>query len=571
VIYEGQAITGLTPCNTYAYYGFQTNSMCKDVLIDLYILQGEANLYVSKTTATPTLEDQTWTSYNWGDDHLVIASTDPAFAAGYFYIGVHTYCGPDVPTGDLNARFILNVTRRTSELDGQSALPLGANSLTTFIPANDPLQSFHFCVDDPCADIIIRGSTAGDEGYVDVIISESVPNPGFEDYSLFHNASSSDTLNITGRNYRRGNTFISLLGVCTNSSSECLDGWNVTLDIEVHPRASVSFCTSPASIIPLPSPAVPLMGGLTVTVSDQAGGSWKFFSFNVTNDCDNAVVVVKESTPEDEIYGDPTQCLVTIAPILPALDAISWGPVSFLHPAEYNISLSVEDNEYPGSGMYYVGCLINTAMTSASYEISIVIEPTNDLYGQLLGQQNVPAESYISYHFCVPSSQNVVVDLINMIDNIAFPQNYSWPELLVASNPRPTLSSYSYKLAQIERRHVTLRNAPKGRFFISVYGWCTPAEFCYDYYYNYNPDECGPCSHYSNNSSPFSLHVFQESAEVSQSPKPKPNNEEESRDDIALALGASIGITAAIVALGFGFKWHLSRNNGRKLNDQELH
>ena len=111
--------------------------------------------------------------------------------------------------------------------------------------------------------------------------------------------------------------------------------------------------------------------------------------------------------------------------------------------------------------------------------------------------ESINAEAYRYYRFCLPSRcTDVKLTLEHCLDAAVCPNSYGYPELLISrSIVQPKISDHAWKLASI-RRSITLRNddpdVQPGHHFVSVYGWCTPDEFCSDY------NTCGPCAYVPN-------------------------------------------------------------------------
>ena len=63
-------------------------------------VEGEPDIYVSRgPDKYPNLRSLVWSSYEWGSENLTISSWDPEYVIGFYYIGIHAYCGSDVGTG----------------------------------------------------------------------------------------------------------------------------------------------------------------------------------------------------------------------------------------------------------------------------------------------------------------------------------------------------------------------------------------------------------------------------------------------------------------------------------------
>lgn len=166
-------------------------------------------------------------------------------------------------------------------------------------------------------------------------------------------------------------------------------------------------------------------------------------------------------------------------------------------------------------GMFYIGVHaycgtdVSTLFTPASYQVAVqLITPSN---GYLRLNQVFPsqlqANKYLYYKFCIPDDcTNVNVKLQNCINATTCPTTYAWPEMLISNSvAKPTLQDRTWKLAEVSRRNILLNHqnpdVRAGHYYVGIFGWCTPAQFCND------KSTCGPCDNY-NNGIQFTLQVL---------------------------------------------------------------
>jgi hypothetical protein len=93
---DGQPRIGNVVEHLYNYYSFLVNSDDATILISLTSTsQGDPDLVVSKgASARPTRENCTWTSYNFGSEHLLITADDDRLSGstrGVYVIGVYGF------------------------------------------------------------------------------------------------------------------------------------------------------------------------------------------------------------------------------------------------------------------------------------------------------------------------------------------------------------------------------------------------------------------------------------------------------------------------------------------------
>ncbi|XP_033105531.1 uncharacterized protein LOC117107844 [Anneissia japonica] len=231
-----------------------------------------------------------------------------------------------------------------------------------------------------------------------------------------------------------------------------------------------------------------------------------YYQVNVTDPCKDLMINVNVLEGEPNVYVSRGNTK------FPNERSLAWSSYNW---GSENLTISSWDPEFSIGTFYigvhaYCGSDVASGYTDAKFTLQALsvdsIHPSDEipLNGMIRG--NISAENYLYYRFCVSSNcNNVEVKLENCIDPAKCPTNYAWPELLVSrSIVKPTINDHAWKLASIERRSVYLYNADSefypGHYFIGVYGWCTPEEFCN------NNSSCGPCNYADNHS--FNLSVI---------------------------------------------------------------
>ncbi|XP_071960439.1 uncharacterized protein [Antedon mediterranea] len=217
------------PCNQYTYYSIEVTDPCKDLRINLDVLEGEPNLYVSRgNTKFPDEMSLAWTSYNWGSESLTISSWDPEFSIGTFYIGTHAYCGTDVPTGFTDAKFTLLVQSVETEHPSDEIVVDGKKNAN--ISAND-YTYYRFCVPTTCQYIEVKLENCIDPeecptsyAWPELLVSRSIVNPTIKDHAwkLASIERRSVYLHPDDKEFYAGHYFIGVYGWCT-PQEHCTD------------------------------------------------------------------------------------------------------------------------------------------------------------------------------------------------------------------------------------------------------------------------------------------------------------------------------------------------------------
>eukprot|EP00127_Corallochytrium_limacisporum_P000605 Clim_evm4s22 gene=Clim_evmTU4s22 len=538
VLQAGVTVDATMPCDTYKYFEFDATEACKDIFIDVEKVVGEPDLYVSKESdniINPTLEDLTWTSYEWGGEQLTISHWDPSFELGKYYIGVYAYCGEDVLSGDTPAEVKITVTQVDSEMDEdlhgvKVARDLFNDAVRDVRMLAEEYHWYHFCVPYKCADITVdlincidptEGACGEDDAYAypELLVSNSLRNPTINDYTwkLAQIDRRFVEIKASDPDYQTGHYFVGVYGWCT-PDEHCPDPatcgpcsttdfkYDLTVDVV---RSDDDTCTPEAKIEEEhhqePAVITELVDG-EFQPEEVDCNTYAYFKYAVENPCADLKIELTIEQGEADVY-------ISHEPVRrPSTETLAWTSYNWTDPEALiheNITIPYYDPSFVGNTEYYIGVHaycggdVNTGDTKAIFSIKAYQDTeTGDITG--LSQVGVVgANGYHYYHFCVPDdSKNVRVSLANWLDPEECPQTYSWPELLVSPTTRePTIYNHAYKLAQIERRHVDI---PKdqiepGAYFVGVYGWCTPDEFCPD------ASTCGPCENVAR--STYALHV----------------------------------------------------------------
>jgi hypothetical protein len=492
---EGIAVSHTTECNEYSYFRFNVNLDCVDFVIDVDSSAGQPDLYISRTETEPTMESLTWTSYEWGAEHLTIHNYDPEFQKGYYYIGVFAYCGDDVESGQDAATYLITVHLVPT------TLPLATNTSDILnIPFNSVdiingnYHYYMFCVPDACADIDIDltfSLTGGGSFTGNAFVSTNIPFATNSDYSWKLNTAT--TLTISGDHplYRAGAYFISILGSCDTCTG-------ITYDLQV--TNPVKGSCNPVGTSP-PTPTT-LTLGQSLSAQTVTCGTYNYYSINFNKLCEDLKITV---TPTNA--GKTNTFVSSKINIMPISSEIGWSVTGAT--AMYSTIIQEFDLNFQ-AGVYYIGIYGDCLGGGTNPTFNIVAESSNayNLYETGEIEDTVTANGYNRYQFCVPENGlDVTVNLVGILNNKKHPTTYTWPEMLVTRKVKyADIYSYSWKLAQIERRYVFLAkddvNAGAGRYFVTIFGWCTPAEYCPD------PKSCGPCENYDNENSPYTLEVY---------------------------------------------------------------
>lgn len=240
-----------------------------------------------------------------------------------------------------------------------------------------------------------------------------------------------------------------------------------------------------------------LNAGYGSTFYTSGCSQYTYFQVDFPYPCHDLLIELMVASGQPEIY---------VSKVLtnPTKRDLTWSVVDGT-----SITISHWDPE-TSPGTYYIGVYDNCISQSnpASFQIrtsnTTSEEDLNGIYlhPQAGKNQLVKEEGYMYYKFCIDKCADVRVDLFNCMVDAECPKAYSYPELLVSRTVEyPTIYDYSYKLASVTRRHVTVfKNDSAGRdhngfitgtYYVGVYGWCTPD----NYVYNWTTD--GPCSYAS--------------------------------------------------------------------------
>lgn len=189
--------------------------------------------------------------------------------------------------------------------------------------------------------------------------------------------------------------------------------------------------------------------------------TYEYFSIDTSAfPCQDVIISVKHDQGQPDLYvgKDPVR--------YPTLDHLTWTSYEW---GDELLTISHWDPEYE-PGILYIGVLaycgedVHTGDEDAIFNITV----------------NLDTSSHSGAHY--------------ELDILDSPQLNRELELLVSrSLPQPTIKDHSWKLAQIDRRHVFLSHTDPdvkaGHYFVGVYGWCTPEEECPD------KSSCGPCDY----------------------------------------------------------------------------
>lgn len=212
----------VTPCNEYTYYSVEFTEACQDLRVQLDVVEGEPNLYIAKSpNKYPTYSSLVWSSYNWGGEDLIISSWDPEFTFGTYYIGVHAYCGTDVPTGNTDSRYsLLVLSEQTTHPHTEIAL---GGSRSSTISANG-YEYYRFCIPKSCANVEVRlgnciDPTACPTSYAwpELLVSRTIVEPRTTDHTwkLAAIDQRSVILNHDDPDFYPGHYFVGVFGWCT--------------------------------------------------------------------------------------------------------------------------------------------------------------------------------------------------------------------------------------------------------------------------------------------------------------------------------------------------------------------
>ena len=118
-----------------------------------------------------------------------------------------------------------------------------------------------------------------------------------------------------------------------------------------------------------------------------------------------------------------------------------------------------------------------------------------NIYGKTK-QGKLVSNDYLEYRFCVPKQcqeVNVTLKHCMTFDEAGCNGKYGFPELLISKTvPKPKVTDMAWLLGESSRRTIQLipsdPSFDPGHYYVSVYGWCTPANQCPDI------KTCGPCN-----------------------------------------------------------------------------
>jgi len=224
-------------------------------------------------------------------------------------------------------------------------------------------------------------------------------------------------------------------------------------------------------------------------------GEYTYFEVDFPYPCQDLNITVNALAGNPEIYASKTL-------IEPKKRDLTWTAVKTDH--------LVIDHYDPESspGMYYIGIYANCLYEKTAATFKIAAYATNstfqesDIYlnSSISHNKIILEENYLYYHFCVPQCADVIVSLQNCLSYEQCNDTYSYPELLVTRlQTSPTIYDYTYKLASVTRRNVTVSHRDPmardkngymtGSYYVGVYGWCTPDNQVIDWQTD------GPCSY----------------------------------------------------------------------------
>lgn len=127
----GEAKEGTVNKGEYVYYTIVLPEYINGAyLIDVKPTSGDPDLYVSSKDRNPTQKSFTWALQQKGEKKLILSSSDPNFAPGRYFIGIHAF--------QTDAKFSISV----SLYEGDEGYVLGGTSTETQTTQSGDLQ---FC------------------------------------------------------------------------------------------------------------------------------------------------------------------------------------------------------------------------------------------------------------------------------------------------------------------------------------------------------------------------------------------------------------------------------------------
>ncbi|CAD5112809.1 DgyrCDS2021 [Dimorphilus gyrociliatus] len=245
-----------TKCDDYKYFKVGTNNPCKDLKVFVKQEKGEPNLYISKEPEKyPTISKMVWSSYEQGNDTVIIKSWEPSYKHGQYYIGVHAYCGSDVPTGNRTAEFTVTASEQDHVIEPMPDLWVKRED--NGIIDKKKYKYHRMCVPSECFDINVtishctEGRHCTSYGYPELLVSKNNPEVKVKDeaWKLAEGKTRSVRLRPNDVNMDAGHYYIGIYGWCTEDElcpqppkpncGPCSKAGNVSYTIKVA-RSSIS-------------------------------------------------------------------------------------------------------------------------------------------------------------------------------------------------------------------------------------------------------------------------------------------------------------------------------------------
>lgn len=155
-----------------------------------------------------------------GDDRLQIESWRSSYRPGFFYIGIHAYCGPDIPNKD--AVYTILVTEVEHGVDFPP--DLWKTRSEEGVVHKQSYTYHRLCVPDVCNDVKLTlthctrpGPGCENYGFPELLVSKNSPHIKVEDeaWKLADRNRRTITLHPDDINMNGGHVYMSVYGWCT--------------------------------------------------------------------------------------------------------------------------------------------------------------------------------------------------------------------------------------------------------------------------------------------------------------------------------------------------------------------
>lgn len=161
--------------------------------------------------------------YSQGNDTILIKSWEPSYKAGFYFIGVHAYCGSDVPTNFTAAEYTVIAKETNHVIEGKPDLWVKKTDSGTI--KNRTYIYHRMCVPNICNDVKVTiahctkpGPGCTSYGFPELLVSKNNPEVKVKDeaWKLAEGKTRSVKLHPDDVNMDAGHYYIGIYGWCTD-------------------------------------------------------------------------------------------------------------------------------------------------------------------------------------------------------------------------------------------------------------------------------------------------------------------------------------------------------------------